>query len=241
MPINSQLPEPRVTWDAGSTLEVHSIFHTIQGEGPFSGMPAVFIRLAGCNLQCPGCDTEYTQGREATGLTELLHKVSQAWPIVVGSTIYDRPRLHVITGGEPLRQNISELCTALLADGHMVQIETNGTFQPPPLFPPPGKVRIVCSPKAGRVAPGLFPYITAYKYVLEAGDMGRDGLPNSILGKPGAPPARPHDGFKGCIYVSPMDCGDLAGNLRNTQATVRACLTRGFTLNLQIHKLVNLP
>ncbi len=52
--LNNQPTEPRAAGD-GTSLDVHSIFHTIQGEGPFSGRSAVFIRLAGCNLQCPMC------------------------------------------------------------------------------------------------------------------------------------------------------------------------------------------
>ena len=59
---NSQPIEKR-SRDA-DVLEVHSIFYTLQGEGPFCGSPAIFIRLAGCNLQCPGCDTDYTSKRE---------------------------------------------------------------------------------------------------------------------------------------------------------------------------------
>src|SRR3954467_9071958 len=47
----------------GNSLSIHSIFYTLQGEGPYSGCPAVFMRLAGCNLQCPGCDTDYTSGQ----------------------------------------------------------------------------------------------------------------------------------------------------------------------------------
>ena len=50
-------PIEKVQRTFDGTLEVHSIFKTIQGEGPFCGTPAVFIRLAGCNLQCPWCDT----------------------------------------------------------------------------------------------------------------------------------------------------------------------------------------
>ena len=59
-------------------LEVHSIFYTIQGEGPFCGTPAVFIRLAGCNLQCPSCDTNYTSKRRTMTAEEIVNEVRRA-------------------------------------------------------------------------------------------------------------------------------------------------------------------
>ena len=52
--MNTQPTEKRTN---SQNLDITEIFFTIQGEGPFSGHRAVFIRLAGCNLQCPACDT----------------------------------------------------------------------------------------------------------------------------------------------------------------------------------------
>lgn len=151
------------------------------------------------------------------------------------------PRLVVVTGGEPFRQNISALCHDLLACGLMVQIETNGTYAPAPGFPEPGHVRIVCSPKAPKVAEGLIPYISAYKYVLDAYSVSKtDGLPTRVLTK-GIPPARPHKGFQGPIYVSPLDEQNRETNELNQACTVRACMRYGYILNLQVHKIVNLP
>ena len=65
-------PIEKRTKSADGLLSLHSIFHTIQGEGPFCGTPSVFVRLAGCNLQCPACDTDYTQGRRAASAQEIL-------------------------------------------------------------------------------------------------------------------------------------------------------------------------
>lgn len=230
---NTQVPEPRALGD-GQTLEVHSIFYTIQGEGPYSGVPAVFIRLAGCNLQCPGCDTEYTASRESTPVETIYERAQALFP-----TTCVMPQLVVITGGEPLRQNISGLCALLFRGGALVQIETNGTFGLPPEFPK--GVRIVCSPKAGKIASALLPHISCYKYVLDAHDVSTaDGLPTRILGR-GMAPARPPKGFPGAIYVSPMDVQNAEGNELNVQTTVNVCLRYGYILNLQVHKIVNLP
>lgn len=214
-------------------LDLHSQFYTIQGEGPFSGLPAVFIRLAGCNLQCPGCDTEYTATRERRDVADIAERCRNLFP---GS--HSKPRLVVITGGEPFRQDISELARELLERGYMVQVETNGTYAPQPHFPK--GVHIVCSPKAPRVATGLIEYgIRAYKYVLKIGEAEEDGLPKAILD--GKRPARPHDGFKGAVYVSPMDVQDPDLNKANVGYAAHVCMNHGFILNLQVHKLVGLP
>lgn len=104
-----------------AVLDVHSIFRTLQGEGPFTGHSAIFIRLAGCNLQCPACDTDYTSKRSLMSVQTIIDKVNT---LKIGQTI----QLIVITGGEPLRQNISDLCILLYQAHYTVQIETNGTL-----------------------------------------------------------------------------------------------------------------
>src|SRR5437899_12151480 len=87
-------------------VEVHHIFKTIQGEGPYVGTPAIFIRLAGCNLQCPHCDTDYTSQRKRMTPNEVFDEVSR----LAGNII----KLVVVSVGEPLRQILVQMCNALL-------------------------------------------------------------------------------------------------------------------------------
>src|SRR6202012_6048960 len=63
-------------YNSDGTVDVHSIFKTIQGEGPYCGERALFIRLYGCNLRCPGCDTEYTATRNSMTPAEIVNHVS---------------------------------------------------------------------------------------------------------------------------------------------------------------------
>lgn len=113
------------------TLKINEIFASLQGEGPSLGAPALFVRLALCNLRCEWCDTRYTwdferydPAREVhpTEITDIAARIANA-----------RERRVVITGGEPLMQQgplgrLFELIPRSVA----IEVETNGTFVPEP-------------------------------------------------------------------------------------------------------------
>lgn len=231
MKLNSQTPEKK---DYQSTLEVHSIFSTIQGEGPFCGRPAVFVRLAGCNLQCPGCDTEYTNSREVMEYEEILEHIH-----IVRHLTNSNANLIVISGGEPFRQNIAPFCDFLIENDFDVQIETNGSMQIPMELSQ--LVTVVCSPKTAKLHPTALYRANAFKYVMKAGNMREeDGLPLQALDHRATPYiARPHKSFKGKIYLQPMDEQDVEINLLNTQAVLSSAMKHNYTVQLQIHKLLN--
>lgn len=242
---NLQDPEKIIREAASDTYQVQEIFHTIQGEGPFAGQPAVFVRLTGCNLQCPQCDTDYTSRRQlmsAEGIQEAVMRKHEGSPC----------RLIVITGGEPFRQPIVPLIEHLISHGlYKVQIETNGTVRPdrsPGQYDTllrlahRGDLTIVCSPKTGKVQATLQPLIAAYKYVLATDDARPDGLPTRALEHPCSPYlARPHAGFTGKVYLQPVDVQDPEENARHMTYTAEMCMAHGYTLCLQMHKIVNLP
>ena len=229
--INIQKIEKRVISD-GQKLEVHSIFFTIQGEGPHCGKPAVFIRLAGCNLQCPGCDTEYTEGRQEMSVQEIIARVDRSFSHVLKNYI----PLVVITGGEPFRQNIAVLVSMLTRFYH-VQIETNGSLaieNPQPFH----HADIVCSPKTGKVHPSIVTHAKWFKYVLHHESVcPEDGLPILALDHSASPKVfRPPVGTQ--IYLQPMDCWDNRTNKLNQDAVLASCLKFGYTMQLQMHKLI---
>lgn len=111
-------------------LPVNEIFYSLQGEGRFTGTPATFIRLAGCNLSCPFCDTDH---RRAT---------PTAIDDIVRAALRNPSRHVIVTGGEPSIHDIAPLVDMLHAHGFFVQVETNGTN------PLPDTIDfITCSPK----------------------------------------------------------------------------------------------
>lgn len=95
-------------------------FTSIQGEGVNAGKPAHFIRLQGCNLNCPWCDTP-----EAKGKSMAWGEWANAKWLVDG--IPPHIRLVVLTGGEPALQDLACLVSMLHGRGKTVAIETNGT------------------------------------------------------------------------------------------------------------------
>lgn len=213
-----------------ASLDVHSIFYTIQGEGPLTGHPAIFVRLAGCNLQCPKCDTDYTSKRERMTPEAIVREVQRQHP---------GPRLVVITGGEPFRQAIG-LLTQLLEDtGYQIQIETNGTLPPPSGLA--ASTWVVVSPKTGKVHPATAAAAVAWKYVLSADKVDpEDGLPTHALDHTASPRlARPPENFPiGAVYVQPCDEKLPHLNGRNIGKVQRVCMRHGYTLQLQLHKII---
>lgn len=232
--MNSQ-PIEKSEHSADGTLDVHSIFYTIQGEGPNCGQPAIFIRLAGCNLQCPGCDTDYTSTRKRMSVAILRSHVD----MLKEDEYPDAPKpLVVITGGEPFRQNVSHICTSLIKGGYRVQIETNGTLAPSVDLH--HSVEIVCSPKTGKINELVAQRVNALKYVVKAGlVVPRDGLPIRALDHTCSPSvAKPPEGFRGTVYIQPMDEGRADLNRRNMEAAKNSCLNHGHTLQMQVHKMI---
>lgn len=233
MEANTQKPE-RYAGGDGHTLDVHSIFPTIQGEGPFAGRPATFVRLAGCNLKCPWCDTDYTAGRRLMSVDKILDTV-----VTYGN------KLVVITGGEPFRQPLEELVRRLgNRDPLEIQIETNGAMLiPDTVF---HFATVVCSPKTAQIPLINATRIKCWKYVVSAGAVDNEtGLPTNVLGRDNVfnvlrTLGRSH--IAGAtIYIQPMDAQDEDVNRSNTQAAIESCQKHGHTLCLQLHKFVNLP
>lgn len=207
-------------------FSVKEAFYTLQGEGAHAGLPAVFVRFAGCNLwtgreedRASGsggcsrwCDTDFVGldglngGRyTAEGLADLVKRL---WP-------GDRPRV-VLTGGEPLLQVTADLVGLLLAARCWVAVETNGTR-----LPPPGIDWVCVSPKAG--APVALTEADEVKLVWPQEVLDPEKIAASIAAK------------HYCMQPKAGDPASIAVTLAYVQAHPR------WRLSLQLHKLLGIP
>ena len=97
-------------------MKVNEIFESIQGEGRYVGTPALFIRLAGCNLNCSYCDTDHKEFKSIPRM-EIVHIINKC---NLGFVVW--------TGGEPTLQMTDIMETVTETKDKIHHIETNGTI-----------------------------------------------------------------------------------------------------------------
>ena len=121
-------------------IRVTEIFHSVQGESTWAGLPCTFVRLTGCPLRCVWCDTTYAfHGGERRAITDVIDQVGD-----IGT------RLVEVTGGEPLAHPNALTLVARLADaGHTVLVETSGAYDVAPLDPRAHKIMDLKCPGSG--------------------------------------------------------------------------------------------
>lgn len=133
--------------------KVNKIFYSLQGEGARVGIPQVFVRFRGCNLNCSFCDTDHSSSYTEMTAQEI---VAECRRIGNGCASVS------LCGGEPTLQLDAFLIAEFKRYGWFISIETNG------LLPVPAGVDyIVCSPKTAKIAPDN---IDELRYVVKAGD-----------------------------------------------------------------------
>lgn len=192
-------------------MRVNEIFYSLQGEGAHTGTAAIFIRLSGCNLACPFCDTEH-QTYEELSREDILQAIAG----------YGARHL-VFTGGEPALQLDEETVRFFKQQGYFIQVETNGTIN----MPFPDIDWVTCSPKSDycRNAVVRQERIDEVKVVFD----GKNN-PEKFLSLP----ARVH-------LLQPCDVGQPEENEKIRKQCVDYILSHPqWRLSLQTHKLLNI-
>lgn len=195
---------------------VNEIFRSLQGEGFWTGTPMVFVRLSGCNLNCPFCDTDFRSFKEMSA-DEIAKEAKRLGCSRV-----------CITGGEPLLQLDSDLIDILHGIGLTIHVETNGTR------PAPENIDwITLSPKEDFTNPA------AGKVVLEKADevklVYNGSLSQERLNYWADFSASWH-------FLQPCDTGEGGKNRQILEETVNYILSHDnrWRLSLQTHKFLGI-
>ncbi|MDR1719827.1 MAG: 7-carboxy-7-deazaguanine synthase QueE [Dysgonamonadaceae bacterium] len=192
-------------------LKVNEWFYSIQGEGGRSGEASIFIRLAGCNLRCDFCDTDF--GLKATlDATELYDRIRE-YPC----------KWIVWTGGEPMLQLTDDILLFFINKGYKQAVESNGCFPISPLFD-----YTVCSPKGKPdYARSINPEVTEVRLPVKQGDLIPDikRLPKAFFY------------FLSPVFDDTDDC-QTKKNIDYCTAEIKK--RPEWRLSLQIHKLIGI-
>jgi 7-carboxy-7-deazaguanine synthase (Cx14CxxC type) len=206
---------------------IKEIYFTLQGEGFYTGRPAVFIRFSGCNLWsglekdrknaiCDWCDTDFVginglNGGKYSAL-EIEEIITDLWPNNQPSKPYV-----VCTGGEPLLQIDENLIQVIKNAGFEIGLETNGT-----IIPPDGIDWICVSPKANA------------NLILKNGNELKVVYPQCGINP------RIHEELKfDHFYIQPMDGIDQKDNIKRSEEFVLD--HPKWKLSLQTHKILGIP
>jgi 7-carboxy-7-deazaguanine synthase len=217
-------------------LLVNEMFQTIQGEGTHAGTPSVFIRLQGCPVGCPWCDTRFTWHTAAVREVSVDTMIAKdrsgdaSWATADTDaimTLVDRfqARHVVITGGEPCLYDLRPLTQRLLEAGRRVQIETSGTHA----VAADARTWVTVSPKIAM--PGGFP---VRPDALARADeikmpVGRQADIDTLLDLLGQAHHRPNVP----VFLQPLSTSRKA-----TELCAAAALAHDFRLSVQLHALL---
>ncbi|WP_017345504.1 7-carboxy-7-deazaguanine synthase QueE [Pantoea sp. A4] len=218
---------------------INEMFQTLQGEGLYTGVPAIFIRLQGCPVGCSWCDTKHTWDKLAdreTSLGDIVIKTqeSDAWgnadEAMLRKVIADKgwtARHVVITGGEPCIYDLRPLTEALEAAGFDCQIETSGTHE------------VRCSEKT---------WVTVSPKVNMRGgyDVLHQALVRADEVKHPVARQRDVDALDGLLAtlsdVKPriIALQPISQKADATELCINTCIARNWRLSLQTHKYLNI-
>ena len=206
---------------------IKEIYYTIQGEGFYTGRPAIFIRFTGCNLWtglekdredaiCYWCDTNFIGTNGLNGgkysLEEVKKIIKGLWP----EDLAENPYV-VCTGGEPLLQMDDKFIRMVHETGFEIGVETNGTILPP------ADIDWICvSPKANT------------DLLLIKGDELKIVFPQDGI-KPKVHEGHDFDHF----FLQPMDGPDLKSNTQKAKEFI--ALHPQWKLSIQTHKILGIP
>lgn len=215
------------------------MFETIQGEGAHTGIPSIFVRLQGCPVGCPWCDTKHTweiNSKLSVSPKDVIAKTAESETYFITDaedllSLFKKEgyvaKHVVITGGEPCMYDLRPLTTLLHDNGFSTQIETSGTFE---IFCD-AKTYVTVSPKINMKG--------GYE-VLQSALERADEIKHPVA-------MQKHiDELDALLEnVSNVDTKQvclqpISQQSRATELAVRTCIARNWRLSLQTHKYIGI-
>lgn len=218
--------------------KVNEVFETIQGEGSFTGAPAIFVRLQGCPVGCSWCDTKHTweikdELRQPLGDIVIKTAETEHWAGVSAEDLLTlfasegyQAKHVVITGGEPCMYDLTPLCDALHSKGYSTQIETSGTF----VIKAPAQTWVTVSPKVNMAG--------GYKVLQSALDRANE-IKHPVAMQKHIDELlqllQQTDTKAKLIYLQP-----ISQQRRATELAIAMCKQHNWRLSVQVHKYLGI-
>ncbi|MEO9945699.1 7-carboxy-7-deazaguanine synthase QueE [Paraglaciecola sp.] len=222
-----------------SLYKINEVFESLQGEGSYTGLPSIFVRLQGCPVGCPWCDTKHTWEVDPDSIatsTKVMAETSESnsWFEQTAQQLielfegYGYVAKHVvITGGEPCMYDLTELTSYLIGLGYSVQIETSGTYE----IQCHKDTWVTVSPKVNM--PGGRPVLKSA--MLRANEIKHPIAMQKHIDELDQVLSLLEDGSSPQIYLQP-----ISQQKRATELAIKTCIARNWRLSLQTHKFIGI-
>lgn len=218
--------------------QINEIFETLQGEATYTGTPSIFVRLQGCPVGCPWCDTQHTWTIDPEKLvtidgiigkpeeSDCYAEQSADELLALFKKLNYKAKHVVITGGEPAMFDLMPMCELLHQAGYSTQIETSGTFE----LKVPADTWVTVSPKIDMKG--------GYE-VLASAMQRADEIKHPIAMEKHVEELQAllaeHKVAHKRIYLQP-----ISQQLRATELAISTCIENNWRLSVQLHKYLGI-
>lgn len=222
-----------------SSYKINEVFESLQGEGSYTGLPSIFIRLQGCPVGCPWCDTKHTWEVEPNLQISALDVMAQKeetknWFSASSQELlslfnqqgYVAKHL-VITGGEPCMYDLTAITEFFIELGYSIQIETSGTYE----IQAHPDTWVTVSPKVNM--PSKRPVLKSA--MLRANEIKHPVAMQKHIDELDQVLALLPEGRSPQVYLQPISQQKRATNL-----AIKTCIARNWRLSLQTHKFIGI-
>lgn len=220
-------------------LKVNEVFESLQGEGSFTGVPSIFVRLQGCPVGCSWCDTKHTwlvslEDEKTVDQVMLEEGESQRWFSSTEEALFElfeeqgyRAKHIVLTGGEPCMYDLTNFTDLAHSKGFTTQIETSGTFE----ILTSSQTWVTVSPKVNMQGG----YKMRQDALERANEIKHPVAMQKHIDELDLLLASMDSAALPLIYLQP-----ISQQKRATDLAVKTCIERNWRLSIQMHKFIGL-